>query len=138
MTHNSNMKQHNKHINQRNRYYTKHDKPLLGPGEHQQNPVSHRENYRAFVPRNQYHGYPNQRHYSEPIPKYLNGPRPYDNNKCEKIIVFEGHSKPLRWTAEGKPICAHCEIVWYIRKQCWKLHHDLRPQAHQFTDASGN
>ena len=35
MTHNSNMQQNNKNINvnQRNRYYTKHDRPLLGPGE---------------------------------------------------------------------------------------------------------
>ena len=81
MTHNSDMQQNNKNINvnQRNRYYTKHDRPyrpFLGPGEHQQNPVPHKVNYRAFVPRNQYHGYPNKRPYSEPIPKYLNGPQP--------------------------------------------------------------
>ena len=54
MTHNSDMQQNNKNINvhPRNRYYTKHDRPLLGPGEHQQNLVQHQGNYRAFVPRN--------------------------------------------------------------------------------------
>ena len=69
MTHNSDMQQNNKNINvnQRNIYYTKHDRPLVGPGEHQQNPVPHKGNYRAFVPRNQYHGYPNKRSYSVPI-----------------------------------------------------------------------
>ena len=39
------------------------------PGEHQQNLVQHQGNYR---------GYPNKRPYSEPIPKYLNRPRPDD------------------------------------------------------------
>ena len=69
-------------VNQRNRYYTKHDRPFLGHGEHKQYLVPHKGNYRAFVPRNQHHGYHNQRPYSEPIPKYLNGPRSYNNNKC--------------------------------------------------------
>ena len=100
-----------------------------------------KENYRAFVPRNTYQGYPNKRPYSEPIPKYLNRPRPDDKNTPDRAIVFEGHSKPLQWTTEGKPICVHCEIAGHVRRQCWKLHPDLRPQnnqAHQFTDASGN
>ena len=129
MTHNSDMQQNNKNINvnQRNRYYTKHDRPHLGPGEHQQNLVHHKGNYRAFVPRNQYHGYPNKRPYSEPIPKYLNGPNPYYNIKCDKTMLLEGHRKPLKWTSEGKPICVHCEIVGHVRRQCWKLHPDLRP-----------
>ena len=143
MTHNSDRQQNNKNINvnQRNRYYTKHDRPLLGAGEHQQNPVPHKVNYRAFVPRNQYHGCPNKRPYSEPIPIYLNGPNPYDNNKCEKTILLEGHRKPLKWTSEGKPICAHCEKVGNVRRLGWKLHSNLRPQnnqAYQFTDASRN
>ena len=113
----------------------------MGPGEHQQNLVQHQGNYRAFVPRNPYQGYPNKRPYSEPIPKYLNRPRPDDKNRPDRAIVFEGHSKPLQWTTEGKPICVHCEIAGHVRRQCWKLHPDLRPQnnqAHQFTDASGN
>ena len=90
MTHNSDMQQNNKNINvnPRNRYYTKHDRPLLGPGEHQQNLVQHQGNYRAFVPRNQYHGYPNKRPYSEPIPEYLNGPNPYDNINCDKTVTI--------------------------------------------------
>ena len=143
MTHNSDMQQNNKNINvnPRNRYYTKHDRPLLGPGEHQQNLVQPQGNYRAFVPRNRYQGYPDKRPYSEPIPKYLNRPRPDDKNRPDTTIVFEGHRKPLQWTPEGKPICVHCEIVGHVRRQCWKLHPDLRPQnnqAHQFTGASGN
>ena len=69
------------------------------------------------------------------------GCRPDDKNRPDRAIVFEGHSKPLQWTPEGKPICVHCEIVGHVIRQCWKLHPDLRPQnnqAHQFNDASGN
>ena len=38
---------------------------------------------------------------------------------------------PLRWAANGNPVCAHCQKEGHIRRQCWTLYPNLRPSSNQ-------